>query len=77
MKMLTALLIQSDPSVTASAIGPINGKFGIHVEMIDKAPSGFERQRTLLTSDPIYETADAAILVGQRVIDEVRSMKLC
>src|ERR1017187_6693524 len=56
MTRLTAAIIQGDERVFASAFGPINGKYGLYVGTIDEAPSGWERPRDLLTSEPIYET---------------------
>ena len=73
MTRLTAAIIQADDRVYASAFGPINGKYGLYVGTIDEAPSGWERPRDLLTSEPIYETAEAAKDAAESLIRSVRN----
>jgi hypothetical protein len=71
MTRLTAMLLQEDPKVYASSYGPIDGKYSLYVGTIDEAPSGFERPRDLLTSQPIYATAEEAEAAAEKVIRDV------
>jgi len=67
--------------LTASAIfhnetthvlyGEINGKFAGSIWCIDAK----ERPRFLLSSEPIYDTAEKATEAMQSVIDEIRAGK--
>lgn len=70
MTRLTQMIIQEDPNVYASSYGPVEGKFGLYVGTVDYSPSGCERPRTLLTSKPIYETAEAAQIVAAAILAE-------
>lgn len=72
MTRLTAIIIAGNDSAYASSYGPIDGKFGLYISMIDEAPSGFQRPRDLLTSEPIYETSDLAKSAGDAIISKVR-----
>lgn len=74
MTRLTALLIQSEPEIRAQAYGPIDGKFGIYIGSMDKSPSGLERPRPLLTSEPTYNSEDEALVAGDKIIADVRNM---
>lgn len=67
------MVIAENPKVEASAYGPINGKFGLWVGTWDETPSGCERMRTLLTSEPIYATADAARAAADALIRDVKA----
>ena len=76
MTELTRLTILGDPKVYATAFGPTpEGMFGIYIGTIDETPSGCERPRVLLTSSGVYETAEAAMEAGQRIIREIRAGK--
>jgi hypothetical protein len=73
MTRLTAELIKNDPEVYASAFGPDEaGKFGLYIGTFSESPSGWKRPRDLLTSEPIYDTAEAAKLAGEKVLTDVR-----
>jgi hypothetical protein len=69
---LTAVRIASDPEVYASSFGPIEGKYGLYIGTYDEAPSGWKRPRDLMTSDPIYDTPEAAKIAGEGVIRELK-----
>lgn len=56
------------------AIGPVDGKYGLYVGTLDETPSGSQRPRDLLTSQPIYETAEAAQCAGEKLIAQIRTM---
>ena len=73
MTRLTAMLIQNDPGVYASAIGPVdNGEFGIYIGTLDESPSGWKRPRMLLTSNGGYKTVEEALKAGREMIEKVR-----
>ncbi len=69
---MTARLIQDDPEAYASAYGPMDGKYGIYIGTYDETPSGSKRPRDLLTSEPIYATAEEAKAAAEKIIQEVR-----
>ena len=73
MTRLTAIIIQGDDNVSGSSYGPVDGKFGLYVGTVDHSPSGCERPRPLLTSEPIYSTAEEARKAAENVIAETRS----
>ena len=75
MTRLTALIIQGNDTVYASSYGPIDGKFGLYIGMMDESPSGSQRPRDLLTSEPIYPTAVAAKAAAIKIIADVRRKK--
>lgn len=70
ISLLTALQIQGNP-VLAGARQHKNGKFSCIV-MHDEE----KRFRILLSSTPVYETAEEAEKVGQTTIDEIKGMDL-
>lgn len=72
MTRLTALLLATDPGVHSAAFGPIEGKYGLYVGTIDETPSGCGRLRTLLTSEPVYESAEAAKAAADALIAEAK-----
>lgn len=72
MTRLTALRIQSDEKVFASSFGPIEGKFGLYIGTYDLTPSGSPRPRDLISSEPTFETAEAAKAAAEAVIAEVK-----
>lgn len=72
MTRLTALLIQQDENVYATAYGPMDGKFGIYIGTFDESPSGNMRPRDLLTSKPLYDSIDAAQSAGEDIIAQCR-----
>lgn len=74
MTRLTAILIQQDENVYASAYGPVEGKFGMYIGTLDESPSGNMRLRGLLTSNPEYASADEAQAAGVKIIAECRSL---
>jgi hypothetical protein len=71
MTNLTLMLLQRD-DVYGSSYGPTEGKFGLYVGFMDESPSESPRPRTLLTSEPIYETAEAAKAAAEDVIAKAR-----
>lgn len=73
MTRMTALIIQTDPQVYATALGPMpNGLYGVYIGTYDESPSGFPRPRVLLTSDGEFVTSDEAIAYGESLIRIVR-----
>jgi hypothetical protein len=74
MTRITAMLIQGDPEVYASSFGPIDGKYGLYVGTLDEAPSGHKRPRDLLTSEPVYATAEEAKSAAEQVIKQIRGL---
>lgn len=72
MTPLTLLIIRNDPRVYASATAPVEGKFGLCIGTYEKGPSGHQRIRELLTSQPHFRTAEAATAAAEKVIAEVR-----
>ena len=72
MTAYTAMLIAENDSVYASS-WPQDGKYCLYIGMMDKAPSGWERPRDLLTSKPIFDSADAAKQAGEKIIADVKA----
>ena len=72
MTLYTQMLIAENETVYASS-WPKDGKFCLYIGMMDEAPSGWQRPRDLLTSEPIYDTAIAAREAGEKIIAEVRA----
>lgn len=72
MTRLTAILIAGNDTVYASSYGPVDGKFGLYIGMTEETPSGFQRKRDLLSSNPVYLTAKAAKEAAEKIITEVR-----
>ena len=72
MTRLTKLIIENDPAVYAAAY-PEGKKFGLYVGTIERTPSGCQRARDLLTSAPVYNTAEEAAEAGNKVIAECRA----
>jgi hypothetical protein len=73
---ITALLISADPSVYASAWGPLEGKWGVYIGTMDESPSGNMRPRHLLTSRAVYATAEEAQAEAERLLAEARAAVL-
>lgn len=73
MTRLTALFIQNDSQVYGTSFGPVDGKFGAYIGTWDETPSGCSRPRHLLTSEPIYATADEAKTAAEKIIADVRA----
>ena len=76
MTRLTAAVIQGDENVFASSYGPVDGKFGIYVGTVDFSPSGCERPRALLTSEPTYATADEARMAADDIVAQAKQLNL-
>jgi hypothetical protein len=71
---LTALLITGDdPDLSIMSYGPIAGKFGLYIGTMSESPSGFPRPRPLLTSEPIYESAETAEAAARAAIREAHT----
>lgn len=74
MTRMTALTIEHDPRVCATAIGPMpNGLYGVYIGTYDESPSGCTRPKVLLTSDGEFKTAEEAIEYGETLIRNVRA----
>lgn len=71
---ITALILRSDENVFVSHTGPDQESFGIYIGTYDESPSGCKRPRTLITSRPVYPSADAAEAAGQELIAAVKAM---
>lgn len=78
---LTAMLIQNN-EVEVCGGGPAKfnsehpewqGKYAGFVMMMDRSPSGCCRPRMLLSTDPIYETEQAAQQAMKEVVDTIRN----
>jgi hypothetical protein len=61
-----------DESAFASSYGPVEGKFGVYVGMMDESPSGYQRPRDLLTSKPIYNSAEEAKGEAERILAGIK-----
>ncbi len=73
MTRLTAFLITADdPNLSVSFYGPVDGAFGIYIGTMDESPSGCPRPRPLLTSKPLYQTAEAATFFAKQLVTEAR-----
>lgn len=72
MTRLTIALIVGNNSVYASFYGPVNGKFGLYIGMMDESPSGFKRPRDLVTSEPIYDSSKSAESAAKKLIKQIR-----
>jgi hypothetical protein len=65
-------LIRCDERVYASSYGPVDGKFGLYIGTVNESPSGWERPRDLLTSEPKYASAEEAKKAAESIIEELR-----
>jgi len=54
------------------AYGPVDGKYGIYIGTLAESPSGSERPRTLLTSEPRFATAEEAAAAAESLIVAIR-----
>lgn len=72
MTRLTQIILASDPNLVVSSYEK-DGKFGIYIGTMDETPSGSKRPRSLLTSDPIFPTAEAAQSAAQNVVDQAKT----
>ena len=72
MTRLTKLIIENDPAVYA-AVYPEGKKFGLYIGTLETCPSGSKRARDLLTSVPVYDTAEEAVEAGNKIIAECRA----
>ena len=72
MTRYTQILIAEHDSVFASSF-PQNGKFCAYIGMMDRKPSGWEFPRDLLTSEPIYNDAEAAKDAAKKIIADVKA----
>lgn len=72
MTLLTALTINNPTNdIQAAYAGPsADGKFGLWIQIWEGEP---KHPRLLLSSTPIYATADEAKAAGQAIIDELRA----
>jgi hypothetical protein len=73
MTQLTAIMIIEDENVVASSYGPVDGKFGLYIGTVAFSPSGCERPRPLLTSDPIYATAEEARTAAETIVAKTKA----
>lgn len=76
MTKLTAILIQRSPGIYGCAFGPVNGKYGLYVGIIEKAPPGSKRERTLVTSDAKFDIAAEASAAAEDLIKTLRGLPL-
>lgn len=73
MTRLTALLLTGDdPDRCVTSYGPLDGGFGIYIGTMNYSPSGSPRPRALITSKPVYPSADAAQQAAELVVREAQ-----
>jgi hypothetical protein len=72
MTRMTALIIQTDPSVFVEPYNEIDNDWGFVIMRNHKTPSDCDRFLPLLSSNCVYDSPEAAVADGNRIIQAIK-----
>lgn len=76
ISIVTAMRILGDPELYTATYGPTDGgTYGFAICSYDETPSGCKRPQLLGTSEPIYETEEAAKAEAEKLVASIRELE--